>query len=133
LIYCLDTDILIEYFRGSEAIRRRIENLKGEDRIGLIWLTVYEFFKGIFISGKFDEERFLKELVRTCLIFETSYEAARIGGRIYAALKKKGKLINDADILIASIAKAHDAVLVTNNEEHFARVEGLKIENWLKY
>jgi len=133
LIYCLDTDILIEYFRGNEAIRRRIENLKGEDRIGLIWLTVYEFFKGIFISGKFDEERFLKELVRTCLIFETSYEAARIGGRIYAALKKKGKLINDADILIASIAKAHDAVLVTNNEEHFARVEGLKIENWLKY
>lgn len=75
---------------------------------------------------------FLKELVRTCLIFEASYEAARIGGRIYAALKKKGKLINDADILIASIAKAHDAVLVTNNEEHFARVEGLKIENWLK-
>lgn len=133
MIYCLDTDILIEYFRGNEAIRRRIENLKGEDRIGLIWLTVYEFFKGIFISGKFDEERFLKELVRTCLIFETSYEAARIGGRIYAALKKKGKLINDADILIASIAKAHDAVLVTNNEEHFARVEGLKIENWLKY
>jgi len=132
LIYCLDTDILIEYFRGSEPIRRRIENLKGEERIGLIWLTVYEFFKGIFISGKLDEERFLKELVRTCRIFEASYEAARIGGRIYAALKKKGKLINDADIMIASIAKAHDAILVTNNEEHFARVEGLKIENWLK-
>jgi predicted nucleic acid-binding protein len=132
LIYCLDTDILIEYFRGSEIIRTRIENLTGEDRIGLIWLTVYEFFKGIFISGKPDEERFLKELVRTCLILQASYEAAKIGGRIYAALKRKGKLINDADILIASIVKAHDAVLVTNNEEHFARVEGLKIENWLK-
>jgi tRNA(fMet)-specific endonuclease VapC len=132
LIYCLDTDILIEYFRGNKAIRRRIENLKGEDRISLIWLTVYEFFKGIFISGKLDEERFLKELVRTCLILEASYEAAKIGGRVYATLKKKGKLINDADILIASIAKAHDAVLVTNNEEHFARVDGLKIENWLK-
>ncbi|MEW6374231.1 MAG: PIN domain-containing protein [Thermodesulfobacteriota bacterium] len=132
MIYCLDTDILIEYFRGNRTIRRRIENLTGEDRIGLIWLTVYEFFKGIFISEKPDEEKFLRELVRTCLILEASYEAAKIGGRIYATLKKKGKLINDADILIASIAKAHDAVLVTNNEEHFARVDGLKIENWLK-
>jgi len=53
--------------------------------------------------------------------------------RFMLKLKKKGALLNDADILIASIAKAHDAVLVTNNEEHFARVEGLKIENWLKY
>lgn len=132
MIYCLDTDILIEYFRGSEAIRRRIESLKGEDRVALIWLTIYEFFKGIFLSGKLEEEGFLQSLARTCVILEASYEAARIGGEIYAKLKKKGELLNDADILIASIAKAHDAVLVTNNEEHFARVEGLKIENWLK-
>jgi predicted nucleic acid-binding protein len=33
---------------------------------------------------------------------------------------------NDADILIASIVRAHDAVLVTNNEDHFSRIEGLK-------
>jgi tRNA(fMet)-specific endonuclease VapC len=47
-------------------------------------------------------------------------------------LKKEGMFINDADILIASVVKAHDAVLVTNNEEHFSRIEGLKIENWLE-
>ena len=63
---------------------------------------------------------------------EPSYEAAKIGGEIYAGLRKEGKLINDADILIASIVKAHDAVLVTNNEDHFSRIEGLKIENWLR-
>jgi len=40
-------------------------------------------------------------------------------------------LINDADILIGGIVKAHDAVLVTNNEDHFSRIEGLKLENWL--
>jgi len=63
---------------------------------------------------------------------EASYEAARLGGEIYANLKKQGRLINDADILIASIVKANNDVLVTNNEEHFLRVQGLKIENWLK-
>jgi len=52
LIYCLDTDILIEYFRGSEPIKRRIESLTREDSLGLNWLTFYEFFKGIYVSGK---------------------------------------------------------------------------------
>ena len=132
MIYCLDTDILIEYFRGSQSIKRRIENLADEDRVGLIWLTFYEFFKGIFVSGKLDEEKFLQNMAETCIILETSFEAARIGGQIYAALKKQGKLINDADIMIASIVKAHDAVLVTNNEEHFSRIQGLQIENWLR-
>jgi len=73
------------------------------------------------------EEKFLQELNETCLILNPSYEAARIGSEIYAALRREGKLINDADILIASIVKAHDAVLVTNNEEHFSRIEGLRI------
>jgi len=131
LIYCLDTDILIEYFRGSEPIKKKVESLTEEDSVGLIWLTFYEFFKGIFVSGKLDEEKFLKGLAKTCVILEESYEAARIGGEIYATLKMRGKLINDADILIASIVKAHNVVLVTNNEKHFSRVEGLQIENWL--
>jgi tRNA(fMet)-specific endonuclease VapC len=132
LIYCLDTDILIEYFRGNEAIRRKVESLTGKDSLGLIWLTFYEFFKGIFISGRLGEEKFLQELNETCLILNPSYEAAKIGGEIYAGLRKEGRLINDADIMIASIVKAHDAVLVTNNEGHFSRIKGLKIENWLK-
>jgi tRNA(fMet)-specific endonuclease VapC len=131
LIYCLDTDILIEYFRGSSALKKRIETLREEDSVGFTWLTIYEFFKGIFISGKLQEEAFLKGLAKTCTFLETSYEAARIGGEIYATLKKRGELINDADILIASTVKAHHAVLVTNNETHFSRIEGLQIENWL--
>jgi len=131
LIYCLDTDILIEYFRGSSALKKRIETLREEDSVGFTWLTIYEFFKGIFLSGKLQEETFLKGLAKTCTFLETSYEAARIGGEIYATLKKRGEVINDADILIASTVKAYHAVLVTNNEAHFSRIEGLQIENWL--
>ena len=58
MIYCLDTDILIEYFRGSDAVRKKIENLTGEDSIGFTWLTIYEFFKGIFASGKWKRRSF---------------------------------------------------------------------------
>lgn len=131
MIYCLDTDILIEYFRGNESIKSRIENLREEDSIGLTWLSVYEFFKGIFASGKMEEESFLSTLVNSVFLMDETYGSSRMGGEIYAELKKSGTLINDADILIASIVKQYNAVLVTNNEGHFKRVAGLKIENWL--
>lgn len=132
MIYCLDTDIIIEYFRGNEAIKNKIENLGENDSIGLTWLSVYEFFKGIFASGKVDEEMFLKKLVESAVMLEESYESTKIGGDIYGTLKRTGNLLNDADIIIASIVKSRGSVLVTNNEEHFKRINGLRVENWLK-
>lgn len=131
MIFCLDTDILIEYFRGNEKIRDRIDALSDNDSIGLTWLSFYEFFKGIFVSGKLEEENFLLKLFDSSVILEASYQSAKIGGEIYASLKKRGQLINDADILIASIVKNREAILVTNNLSHFSRIEGLKIENWM--
>lgn len=131
MIFCLDTDILIEYFRGNEKIKDRINALSDNDSIGLTLLSFYEFFKGIFVSGKLEEEKFLRKLFDTSIILESSYASAKTGGEIYASLKKRGQLINDADILIASIVKSHNAILVTNNMSHFSRIEGLKIENWL--
>jgi predicted nucleic acid-binding protein len=88
LIYCLDTDILIEYFRGNETVKSRIENLGEDDAIGFTWLSIYEFFKGIFVSGKFDEEKFLKGLIDSVIVMEETYESASIGGEIYANLKR---------------------------------------------
>jgi len=131
LIYCLDTDILIEFFRGNEKIVRKITSLADEDGIALTWFSFYEFFKGIYVSQKPDEEFFLKNLLATCLVLDSSFESSKIGGEIYASLKKEGKLINDADILIASIVKAHQAILVTNNTSHFSRISGLRVVNWL--
>jgi tRNA(fMet)-specific endonuclease VapC len=43
---------------------------------------------------------------------------------------KKLKKIGRADLLIASIALAHRATLVTRNTKHFQHVPGLTVENW---
>lgn len=50
---------------------------------------------------------------------------------IYADLRRRGALIGDADILIASTALEHGLELVTNNTKHFANVSGLMLKNWL--
>ena len=56
--------------------------------------------------------------------------ACKIAAQLYAVLWREGKLIADADLLIAAIALANDCMLVTNNVRHFARVPSLQIENW---
>jgi tRNA(fMet)-specific endonuclease VapC len=40
------------------------------------------------------------------------------------------KRIGRADLLIASIALAHRAILVTRNLRHFRHIPGLMLENW---
>jgi tRNA(fMet)-specific endonuclease VapC len=52
--------------------------------------------------------------------------------RIRNELDRKGKLIGQNDLLIASHTLAVDAILVTDNEREFRRVTGLHVENWLK-
>jgi tRNA(fMet)-specific endonuclease VapC len=46
-------------------------------------------------------------------------------------LHQRGVLIGDADILMAATGLEHGLVVVTNNEEHYKRISGLPLENWL--
>lgn len=57
--------------------------------------------------------------------------AAAAFGRLAAALAGAGAPIGDFDALIAAHALSLGLTLVTNNTKHFARVEGLRIANWL--
>jgi len=51
-------------------------------------------------------------------------------GVIRADLSTQGKIIGPNDLLIAAIAKAHDAILVTHNTHEFSRITGLRLEDW---
>jgi tRNA(fMet)-specific endonuclease VapC len=57
--------------------------------------------------------------------------AAEIFGYIRADLAKRGQPIGPYDLQIAAQALAENLTLVTNNTAEFARINGLKIENWL--
>ena len=49
-----------------------------------------------------------------------------------AELEQQGQPLDLADLGTASIALAGDFTLVTGNTRHFGRIEGLRVENWLK-
>jgi tRNA(fMet)-specific endonuclease VapC len=47
-------------------------------------------------------------------------------------LENQGTLIGPNDMLIAAHALALGCVLVTDNEDEFCRIPGLRVENWLR-
>ena len=51
-------------------------------------------------------------------------------GQIRTDLAAQGSLIGPNDLLIASTARAYDAVLITHNMSEFSRVTGLRLEDW---
>ncbi len=57
-------------------------------------------------------------------------QCAEYYGLIRADLSRAGELIGPNDLMIAATARAHDAVLVTHNTAEFARVVGLRLEDW---
>ena len=71
------------------------------------------------------------KIYKELLFLSDSEESAMLFGSIKAGLKLKGCMIEDFDILIASIAIANRCIIVTNNDKHFSRIEGLSLENWL--
>ena len=101
------------------------------DEIGVSTVTVYELFVGI---ERFRDppaqhtkvERFLAPLH----IVNFDGEAARHAGKVRAQLERAGSLIGAYDLLLAGHALALDVTLVTRNTGEFARVRGLRTEDW---
>ena len=53
-------------------------------------------------------------------------------GQIRWDLEQRGLKIGDMDMFIAATAIEEELILVTGNTNHFSRISGLKIENWMK-
>ena len=58
--------------------------------------------------------------------------ADKFYGSIRTRLESAGTPIGGNDLLIAAQALALDHTLVTDNDKEFSRIEGLRVENWLR-
>lgn len=126
----LDTDTCIYWLKGDENIEKRILG-HGLKQCAITVITECELYYGAMKSAKAEKNlAVIEDLRRKVRTLHTGDGVARHFGTLKSELEKKGKPVDDADLLIAGIALAHDAVLVSNNIGHFTRIEGLKLENW---
>ena len=132
--YLLDTNACIALINGAEArVRRRFQRAVSRDSVLLLSsIVAFELWCGVAKSQRKDSntqrlEAFFAGPLEWTLFDE---QDARASGTIRAELEAVGKPIGAYDVLLAGQARRHGATLVTSNAKEFARVSGLKWEDW---
>ena len=131
-LYMLDTDTCAFVLRrSSDALLAHIESVPVALQVMSV-VTFAELLYGVQLSSKKRmNQAAVDTLTRHLAILEWSQDAAKHYAEIRADLKKKGSMIGANDLMIAAHARSLAATVVTNNTRDFARVKGLKIENWM--
>lgn len=130
--FLLDTNICIYLLNGNEILKKKINEI-GIFSFSISNATLAELYFGAYNSRNVSAniER-IKSFKKNLIVYSDSDTSAEAFGRFKSKLRAQGNLIEDFDILIASIAYANECILVTNNLSHFERLDELKIENWLE-
>ncbi|MDM0086192.1 MULTISPECIES: type II toxin-antitoxin system VapC family toxin [unclassified Variovorax] len=128
--YLLDTNTLIYAFRGVGEVRARVDSTSDAD-MRLCAINLFELEFGFAKSRDPRPQRaLLDQLVQRLGVLPLDSAGAEAAGRIKAYLQQAGTPIGPYDLLIAGIAMAHNLIVVTRNVNEFARVPGLRVENW---
>jgi tRNA(fMet)-specific endonuclease VapC len=132
--YLLDTNACIALINGKEAnVRRRFQRaVARKSAILLSSIVAFELWYGVAKSQRKESntmrlDAFFAGPLEWSLFDE---EDARAAGTVRAELEAIGKPIGAYDVLLAGQARRHRATLVTSNSKEFARVSGLKWEDW---
>lgn len=132
--YLLDTDTLIYLIKNKPAaVAARVNTLDDAATLGMSFFTYAELLKGAERSSR--RADVLARLERLTQQVPVNYATGRDLCTHYAVqftrLKDAGTPIGANDLWIGCHALALDATLVTNNLREFARLDGLRLENWV--
>ena len=130
--YLLDTNIVSDLVRNPQGkVARRIRAV-GEKQVCTSIIVTGELRYG---ANKKGSPRLSSQVdavlgVLEVLPFEAPADASY--GLLRTRLEQAGTPIGANDLLIAAQALALGYVIVTDNEREFSRVEGLRLQNWLR-
>jgi len=128
----LDTDTCIGLLRGRAGLLAR-RAAEPSEEVVTTWVTGCELFFGAARSADpAGNAASVLRFLETVAVLGLDSVSAQLFGEVKARLRADGNIVADADLMIAAIALAHGATVVTGNRRHFNRVAGLEIEDWLR-
>jgi len=129
----IDTDILSYYFKGDDEVVKSFEKyLNDYGVVEISTITYYEITGGLLARNALKQLAVFEDFISGNVVLPVTEKSAKISAQLYPELRLKGNSLDDIDLLIAGVAIENDMIVVTNNEKHFARIPGLRIENWRK-
>ncbi len=131
-MFLLDTDIIIYSLKGMETVVRNLESHQ-EDYLCISVVSLMELYYGASKSEKKTANLAkVRRIEEDFDVLPVEFSVAETFGMIKSDLEFKGVPLDDFDLIIAASALTSNLILVTNNQKHFSRIEGLKLRNWAR-
>ncbi len=134
MTYLLDTNIVIALLRNRPArVRERLRRAVSEGAsITVSSVVLFELWYGVARSGRREEnaERLRVFLSGNVGVLPFEESDASIAGDLRAEMEANGTVIGPYDLLIAAQSLRTGTTLATANVSEFARVPGLKWQDW---
>jgi len=133
MVYALDSSIIIDFLsREPSVVKKFNKTVLNGNSIVIPSVVDYEVLRGFCHNPKPRKEAVYNNLRINCPVVENNAFIWKRAASIWAMLRKNGKTIGDADIIIAACCMENGFTLVTHNIKHFIDINGLLINDWLK-
>jgi len=130
--YLIDTNTMIYSIKNIAKVNDKFrENLGSPKAISII--TYAELYYGAKKSAIPEKNMaIVRKSTELFPIIEITRPVIETFADIKVYLSKKGLIVPDFDILIGATALTMNYTLITNDLNHFQRIPGLKVENWME-
>jgi tRNA(fMet)-specific endonuclease VapC len=129
--FLLDTDTCSAHLRRPSGLIHRFVQHAGRLHIPTVvlgelyaWAHFRQHPSGLLTSI---EEKLLADVQ----VLPYDNRCAWEFGRLRGTLRRQGISVETADLMIASVALAHNVTLVTHNTADFRNIPGLRLDDWL--
>ena len=127
----LDTNICIYIINAKPptVLQRFRDYRMGE--VGVCTVVAAELAFGVAKSGSARNRHALELFLAPLTVLPFDEAAVWAYGTLRSELERQGKQIGALDTMIGAHALSQQATLVTNNTSEFARIPGLRLDNWV--
>ena len=115
--------------KGKFDLNEKFEKVS-TDNCFISEITLAELTFGVENSEKKDRNRKALEDFLTGVKVLPIFHSLDLYAKEKARLRKAGTTIDDFDLLIGVTSIMHGLTMVTNNTDHFKRINGIDLENW---
>jgi len=130
--YLLGTNIVSDLVRNPQGKVARQVRKVGEQHVCTSIIVAGELRYGADKKGSPRLSSQLDAVLGALEVLPFEAPADTSYGLLRSRLEKRGTPIGGNDLLIAAQALTLGYVIVTDNEREFSRVEGLRVQNWLR-
>jgi len=129
--YLLDTCAVSDFVRGDPSTLARVKNTHPQ-HLAVSSITLMEVEYGLMLKPSTASRLrdVLDSFFSSIDVLPFDSGMAGLAASLRSSLRRSGRPIGAYDLLIAATALERQCVLVTSNTREFARIDGLKLEDW---